>query len=219
MKIPAETPEVVLRKVEECMKYAIANEDKSVKECMQICNIRSSCTFYKYVNIIKETNPELYNNFYANRKSKEKGRHKKATAMKAKKFCQYVIDNNTTVADATRALNISSSSARRFLDIIKNTNNDLYRAVVNDHIDKRRDTVYITRQKLDMAEFILTNPEYKTIGSIISKFKLSYQTVYNYIDSLQDIDIELYNKVREKVRVTGYEALCEANRSKCRKEN
>lgn len=217
MRVTSETAEMTLRNVEKCMKYIVDNNINSVEAAMKKFKIGSSGTFYKYANIIKETNPKLYTEFF-NRNPMVKGKYRKYTVIQAKKFCQYILDNNTTMSDAARTLNISHTNARKFLSIIKDINIDLYNVVVADHMDKRKDESYLTRQKLDVAEYILMDPEYKTVTNAIIKFNVSEQTIYNYIDSLKDIDVELYDKVREKVHASGYDALCEANRRKCRKE-
>lgn len=211
-----ESKESLLEKVEECVRYIVANKDISIDAAMRLYNIRSSYTFYKYLNIIQENNPNLYNEFYSDRSKMIKGKYRKYTVMQAEKLCQYMIDNNINITDAAKALNISNTNARRFLNIIKDVNIDLYNIIVNDYlgIDKRKDESYLTRQKLELAEYILMDPEYDHIASAVSKFNICEQTIYNYIESLKDIDMELYNKVKEKVHTTGYKY-----RSRCRKEN
>lgn len=211
--------EEILSKVEECVRYIIDHKDISIEAAMKMYNIRSRYTFYKYLNVIKEKDPNLYNEFCSDRTVVINGKYRKNTVIQAEKFCQYIIDNNTTLNNAAKELHISSTNAYRFLTIVKEVNSDLYNNVEGYVYDKRKDESYLTRQKLDLAEYILMDPEYKTISNAVNKFNVTAQTIYAYVNSLKDIDIELYNKVKEKIHTSRYNSLCKTKSNKHRKEN
>lgn len=220
MRVKANVPsEEILSKVEECVRYIIEHKDISIEAAMKMYNIRSNYTFYKHLNVIKEKDPNLYNEFYSDRVEVVNGKYRKNTVIQAEKFCQYIIDNNTTLSNAAKDLHISNSTAYRFLTIVKEANSELYDTVEGYLYNKHRDESYLTRQKLDLAEYILMDPEYKSIASAVNKFNVTAQTIYAYVNSLKDIDIELYNKVKEKIYASRYGALCKAKSNKHRKEN
>lgn len=85
MRVTSETAEMTLRNVEKCMKYIVDNNINSVEAAMKKFKIGSSGTFYKYANIIKETNPKLYTEFF-NRNPMVKGKYRKYTVIQAKNF-------------------------------------------------------------------------------------------------------------------------------------
>lgn len=211
--------EEILSKVEECVRYIIDHKDISIESAMKMYNIRSKYTFYEYLNVIKEKDPNLYNEFCSYRTVVINGKYRKNTVIQAEKFCQYIIDNNTTLNNAAKELHISSANAYRFLTIVKEVNSDLYNNIEGYVYDKRKDESYLTRQKLDLAEYILMDPEYKTISNAVNKFNVTAKTINAYVNSLKDIDIELYNKVKEKIHTSRYNSLCKTKSNKHRKEN